>query len=592
MPFKIRKNKKRIIGSLRRTQLITTFGCGAIIDLPHDSVIIAGTDYWTHYQDPEYIIHEENLQRLLGMDYFVLPKVNESPVNLPYPTSKDIPVFRFPEMLICPKCEKIAHYGKFGFNRKPTCSTCKKDLIPSRFVVACENGHLEDFPYSWWVHKGDTDGCPHPDNLIIYNDKKSGGLDSIKIKCKGCGKTRSMAGAFSKHALEGYKCRGKRPWLGEDDPENCAETMRTLQRGASNLYFGIHESALSIPPWSKKIQQEINKSWERTLKYISHDENALRAIIIGSKMDEKCGCTIDDIINQIKLKVENQSNKSEKTREEIFQDEYRAFIGGDNNDINFKTVEVDVPELFSDFIKKIILAKRLKEVMVLKGFTRIHPLGENDKSFIKISKTLKNWLPAIELRGEGIFIELNSDKLKKWEVKANSRYRDMEERMLGAINKRDNFSARYVLLHTLAHMLIRQLTLQCGYSSSALKERIYSTYYKKDNAVEMEGILIYTSTSDAEGSLGGLVREGKTENIDNTLRQMLEEASWCSSDPLCIQSKAQGLDSLNYAACHSCALLPETSCESRNSFLDRAALIGTLDDKSIGYFSELFESGE
>lgn len=590
------KSKNRVVGNLRRTQLITTFGNGSIVDLPFDSVIIAGTDFWRNSDDDDSIIHDENLQGLLGMDYFVKPKVDSNPLKTDYmKKSKDVPVFRFPEILICPKCQKLSHYKKFGFNSKPKCSACKRDLIPSRFVIACEDGHLEDFPYSWWVHRGYTSDCKRPEDLILFNDKKSGGLDSIKIKCNSCGKVRSMEGAFSKTALTGYSCKGNRPWLMDRDPEYCDKPMRTLQRGGTNMYFGIHVSALTIPPWSSKIQEEINKKWDVMFKHIVHDENMLRMLIAANNIHEKCKCTVDDVIEQIKLRDRGGQNGKAPTYEDIIQDEYRAFLSGDYDDAQFKICEVEVPGYFEKFIDKIVLAKRIKEVMVLKGFTRISPYNESDPGkYSKLSKCLKNWLPAIELYGEGIFIKLNSELLQKWEEEVEDRYSEMERRMNSETNtiKRNNFSPKYVLLHTLSHMLIRQLTIQCGYSSSALKERIYSTYVKDENPMEMCGILIYTSTSDSEGSLGGLVREGNTENIDNTLRKLIEDASWCSSDPLCIQSTAQGLHSLNYAACHSCALLPETCCESRNSFLDRAALLGTLDDKSIGYFSELLRGGQ
>lgn len=548
--FNIEKNKNRVIGNLRRTQLITTFGSGAIVDLPFDSVIVAGTDFWKNFNDEDSIL---------------------------------------------PKCQKIAHYKKFGFNKNPKCSFCKKDLIPSRFVIACENGHLEDFPYSWWVHKKDLSQCDHPEDISIYNDKKSGGLDSIKNCCK---KIRSMEGAFRKTALLGYTCKGNRPWLRDQDTEVCStnaakKPMRTLQRGGTNLYFGIHVSVLSIPPWSSKIQDEISKGWNTIFKHILNDENMLRLMITANKIDKKCNCTVDDILYQIKIKAKQSNGSIPKTYEDIINDEYKAFVSGNYDDKNFKTCAVKVPDYFKEFIDKIVIAKRIREIMALKGFTRISPYNESDEnsSYSKLSKNLKNWLPAIELNGEGIFIKLKSDSLKSWEYKVKDKYVEMERRMNLPINtnKINNLSPRYVLLHTLAHMLIRQLTMQCGYSSSALKERIYSTYVQGENPLEMEGILIYTSTSDSEGSLGGLVREGNTENIDNTLRKLLEDASWCSSDPLCIQSTAQGLFSLNYAACHSCTLLPETSCESRNSFLDRGSLLGTLDDRNSGYFSSLIE---
>lgn len=149
----------------------------------------------------------------------------------------------------------------------------------------------------------------------------------------------------------------------------------------------------------------------------------------------------------------------------------------------------------------------------------------------------------------------------------------------------DNFSPRYVLLHTLSHLLIRQLSIECGYSGASIKERIYSSY--KGSQQPMAGILLYTSASDSDGSLGGLVRKGLIEPIETIFRNMLQEASWCSSDPICIESRAQGFDSLNYAACHACTLLPETSCEMRNCLLDRAAVTGTLEDRSLGYFGSV-----
>ncbi|MDY6295340.1 MAG: Zn-binding domain-containing protein, partial [Schwartzia succinivorans] len=135
---------------------------------------------------------------------------------------------------------------------------------------------------------------------------------------------------------------------------------------------------------------------------------------------------------------------------------------------------------------------------------------------------------------------------------------------------------------------IRQLTVDCGYQEAALKERIYSTY-PEEGSIDMAGILIYTSSSDSDGSLGGLVRQGECDLLEETMRNLLEEASWCSSDPLCIESKAQGFNSLNYAACHACTLLPETSCEANNCLLDRVAVVGKPDNRDIGYFGDLLQ---
>lgn len=600
MPLNIgNKIQKRVVGTLRRTQLVTTFGSGAIIDLPHDSAIIAGTDFWKNHHDENYIIHEENLEKLLGMDYFVLPKVDDRQLGSTFSKSRDIPAFRFPETLFCPRCGKLANYRKFGFKGRARCPICsgKPDLIPSRFVVACENGHLDDFPYKWWVHRGNYSTCSDPDNLVIFNDKKSGGLDSIKIVCKSCKKVRSMDGSFSKNALAGLGCTGRRPWLGpnDKDAEDCPiNIMRTVQRGASNLYFGIHSSTLSIPPWSSKIQEEIGKRWNAIFKDIAGNSDLLKIAIKSYKIHEKCCCTVEEVIKQVRIKKGFEEAVETKSYENIIEDEYKALSAGSNNDAEFKTEETEVPEYLKVYFDKVVLVKKLREVMALKGFRRIKPVSEagDENSFTRVSRERKNWLPAIELRGEGIFIKLDSAKLSEWEKKIGTRYQKLGHNLENAFFSKNNFSPRYVLLHTLAHLLIRQLVLQCGYSSSSIKERIYSTYPGKQDGIDMAGILIYTSTSDSDGSLGGLVREGITDNIANTVKNMLEEASWCSSDPICIQSEGQGFESLNYAACHSCTLLPETSCEARNTLLDRGAVVGIIDNRGIGYFGDLFEGGE
>ncbi|MFW5981490.1 MAG: DrmB family protein [bacterium] len=605
MNFQLSNNqrkKTRVPGTLRRTQIVTTHGPGSIVDFPNDSVIIAGVNYWNHYKEENsiYKIGEHNLEKLLGVDYFVLPKADESEYSLPYHASKDIPAFRFPEILFCSNsnnkdCGNIAHYSKFNILNKPVCPKCGSALIPSRFVVACENGHLDDFPYSWWVHRGEPEKCDNPDILHIYYDTKSGGLESIKIRCRKCGKVRSMAGCFAPNALKKYKCNGNRPWLGKKENESCRNTLVTLQRGASNIFFPVHASALSLPPWSSKIQLEIDK-YADSLGAFWEDDKLLEAFVKSKKLNDIIGCNIEKIIEEIKRKFSNKTSKEEITYRTIYEDEYKKLIGDSQDDEEFKTLKVEVPEFINEYIDEITLVKKLREVMALCGFKRINPEYNlnDDSTYTGVSKYKKgyddngnSWLPAIELRGEGIFIKFNNQKLRDWSLRLEERYNSMHNQLEQSFISRENFSPSYVLLHTFSHLLIRELVLKCGYSSSALKEKIYCTF-SEDNALEMNGILIYTSTSDSDGSLGGLVKEGETGRMEYTLRSLLENSFWCSSDPICIQSTGQGIDSLNYAACHSCALLPETSCECSNTLLDRAALVGTINDKKIGFFSSLY----
>ncbi len=245
----------------------------------------------------------------------------------------------------------------------------------------------------------------------------------------------------------------------------------------------------------------------------------------------------------------------------------------------------------SKYITRLSLVHRLREVIAFRGFTRLEsPMVANHYSVkcAPISKHRLNWLPAIENRGEGIYFELNTTLLDEWEKKSSvqTRINKLKRNYLRstASNAMDGEvlepSARLVMLHTLSHLLIRQLSLECGYSSASLKERLYLSS-------DYCGVLISTASAASDGTLGGLVRQGKPENFVNILSDALYEADWCSSDPLCIDSEGQGNEALNLAACHACSLISETSCELRNMFLDRGLVIGGEDVD--GFFSSFIK---
>lgn len=597
--------KKKVVGKLRRTQLITTFGSGSIVDMPEYSVIIAATNYW---KEGSPVLHEPNLEKLLKVSYFKQPYVSE---NQEEDYSPDIPSFRFPIMHFCPDCGRLMPYWGFGSESGNKCTKCNKSIVPSRFVAACINGHLEDFPYRWWVHYGDFSECPadnHGDKLRISFSDETGGLESIIVTCTACGKSRSMAGSMGRDSLKGYRCVGKRPWVGMkkdyNDPVPCTAPLRGLQRGASNIYFAQTASALTIPPWSNKLNQAIELKWDglNSVLDASPTEETLKAVVQGMFFEllQQGTYTVDDIIHDIRKR--RQGNDDEAyTRQNLYEDEYQVFCLGNYeqpDDFQFRIESVDVPDTLSHYIENVIMAKRLREVLALKGFRRISPeKSENgddrfqgynlDGDCVPLSETPLNWYPGIEMLGEGIFIKLNEDTLSSWETQNEKYYEPMKKRLEASNVECDNFSPRYVLLHTLSHLLIRQLSVECGYSGAAIKERIYSTY--PESAHKMAGILLYTSSSDSDGSLGGLVRNALPDTFEKIFRNLLQEASWCSSDPICIESKAQGYDSLNYAACHACTLLPETSCEMRNCLLDRGAITGSILDRSRGYFGALFD---
>lgn len=599
------QKKKKVVGELRRTQLVTTFGSGAIVDMPDYSVIIAATNLWRK-ESP--VLHEPNLEKLLKVSGFKKPYVSE---NAGDKLTPDIPARRFPYMHFCPDCGRLMPYWGFGSEAGNKCTKCNKNLVPSRFIAACINGHMEDFPYNWWVHNGDFSKCPmdkRNDNLKISFSDETGGLESIIITCTKCGAERSMAGCMGQDALKGYHCRGKRPWIGygpvDNDQKNCTATMRVLQRGASNVYFSMTASALTIPPWSSRLSQEIKLKWDGLSSVLDANPNDdTLLLVIKGMFDDliKIGVYDEKMILREIRKYQNKNNDDEYTKKDLYEEEYQMFSlrnYDEPDDIQFRIESTEVTESLEAYIEDVIMVKRLREVLALRGFRRISPEQPDpsddrfkgyhlDGDCVPLSATPLDWYPAIEMLGEGIFIKIKEDVLEEWEEKNLEYYAAMKERLEKSNVECENFSSRYVLLHTLAHLLIRQLSVECGYSGAAIKERIYSTYPNSDH--KMAGILLYTSSSDSDGSLGGLVRNALPDRFESIFRNMLQEASWCSSDPICIDSKAQGYDSLNYAACHACTLLPETSCEMRNCLLDRGAVVGSVFERSRGFFGDLFD---
>jgi len=569
--------------TLRRSQLVGTFGPGAIADLPFDSVMVCGIDAWP---DDAPTIQEPRLEKYLRVKSFRLPPASGQ-------GQQPIPVVRFPRYLVCPKCNRLHDLDKdlFPEQGKVRCSVCGATMHPSRFLIACTNGHISDFPWMWWVH-GDKP-CSAP-SMKVYSMGVTSSLGDIIVRCE-CGKHRPMTGVFGQDALKGFKCPGRRPWLIGDDGEDCDQVPRVLQRGASNVYFAYHESALSIPEWSSRVQAWISQRWD-TLHAIP--DSALEQTLKGMAAAVALNVEVRDILAAIRRRKDHLMDESRPSREKLRYDEARALRQGstETQPGDFECVPEDVHEVLQPLVNRVMLVKRVKEVRALRGFTRIAPPGE-DVPVAPISRTPTDWLPAVEIRGEGIYLELDEKCVRNWEGTdavrrrvslLDSRYREV----MAESNRRPErtITPRFVLLHTLAHLLITQLALDCGYSQSSLRERIYSITEEeaRNNRFEpFAGILIYTATPDSDGSLGGLVRQGMTERFAALLQDTIQGAAWCSSDPLCIESTAQGYLALNMAACHACCLVPETSCEYGNRFLDRALVVGYEVDGVPGYFKGL-----
>ena len=603
---------------MRRSALISPWGVGAIVPFVNDeSLMIAGLDMWNYHTTTPFVIKDERLQKRLGVKELRWPPDFRDYESDSENCNLKIPAVRFPRWNYCPFCGTMKKVGLY--TKQPKCDAfqwehgrkCKestrnnRSLIPERFVVVCSEGHIDDFPIAEWIHA---------DSGHVYNEhtcrirRSTGGtsaaLTGVRYECS-CGASKSIAGALRPGALNsiGYKCKGSKPWLGiEEDPEHpCQCEVRVLQRGASNVWFADTRSSIYIPTEDETQTRRITEVVGKYFALIAHTRlngdvpfDLVESIAATERVDART------LYDAFKKKIDNIEGLPEVTVE-MTEDEYRLAeykmltksSGGDA--LDFHSVNYPISKYNSRFhklFKSISLVKKLRETRAFVGFSRLQPNTsakiEDKKAMLRLGNG--SWLPAIEVYGEGIFFEFSSNELKKWAEKEEVKVRlapldaAYQQSFFGKSNP-GNLRAEYVLLHTFAHLIINQLSYECGYGSSSIKERIYCEKCSDD--LEMCGVLIYTASGDSEGSLGGLVRRGEPGKLEDTIIAALENAKWCSSDPICITLPGQGPESLNRAACHNCALLPETCCECGNRLLDRGLVIGELEKKSIGYFANI-----
>jgi hypothetical protein len=408
-----------------------------------------------------------------------------------------------------------------------------------------------------------------------------------------------MEDAFGTRAANALgPCLGARPWLGDGNADSCTVgALRTMLRGASNLYFSLVQSALSIPEWDDPIHSAIAYHDEQLAKVDSVEK--LRLGIEGGFLPRLEPFGAERTFEALRRRREQAERRP--TALDIRKEEFVALRSLPDPvraaQREFQTEHVDVPHFVRELVARVVIVRRLREVRTTSGFTRIDsPFDlivdedeEQERYKIQpLSSAELNWRPAVELRGEGIFLALSEDAVRRWEGQRGVKDRSaaMEEvhrawRRERELPEISYPGARLVLLHSLAHMLIQSLALDCGYSSTSIRERIYSS---SDQREPMAGILLYTATPDSDGSLGGLAGNGRSHRLEALLRDALERSTFCSSDPLCGHSAPGEMGYLNGAACHACLLVSETSCERGNRYLDRAHVVETIAQLGTNYF--------
>lgn len=605
------------LGDIRPSQLIFTFGVGALLDLPNMSALVMGLDDW----DTRYCqeITEDRLlaalQRRLGGQ---LTKLSLPPIQFEDLGRSDtgpaigVPVCPFPRWFRCPVCDTLAtidsgvfqlEQDRYRPDRTRYVHTgCTKANNPTalsvRFLLACRQGHLSDFPWIDYVHAGVVP-CK-PARLTLRQYGASGDASDIIVKCLECGKERRMAEAFDKDTGGTFKCPAHHPHLRKIEQEECKEQAKAILLGASNSWFPLVMSALSIPRATDRLARIIEERWAELRDIDSLD--VARYATKPSRMPFLADFTAEQIWAGIKAKQERDKQPSGAETEDLKTPEWEVLSAADpsNQTSDFKLRKVDPPIGFEGFFEDTILVERIREVRALMGFTRIESKGDfadastfDDERQTPLSRASATWLPASEVRGEGIFIRLKEEVSNAWEMKLEVRALEKEFFASHCIWRQyrkikpenEGFPGiRYILLHSLAHALMRQIVLECGYSGASIRERLYCKLPTAPHG-PMAGILIYTSASDSEGTLGGLVDLGKPISLGHHLRQTLENLRICASDPLCSERRpSTDGRGIHAASCHACLFAPETSCERGNRYLDRCCLIATISGKPTAFF--------
>lgn len=617
----VKWREQRPDGVLRHSQIVTSFGPGALADFVKDAAIVAGLAFWAK-GDP--IVEDRLLAMLAKEPDFRSVKLFAPPISgreLEDPTRKWIKAFRFPEWFVCQNehCWEQAGLLPRSDGAKPrrllrinqldgTGHKCQggkgrtSRVQPVRFTRACRLGHIDDIAWIALAHirRQDEEPCRRP---ILWIDEAaaSGDLNDVRLTCGGCGASIRMSLARRERLDDrpplGY-CDGKRLWLADDVGKGCGEPMRFLLRSASHAYFSTTASVLHVPDPDAHVRERVAAVYDLVKKAKAPAEiDMLRGMLEPLEIGLE-GVSSAAAFAEVARRREGQS----PVRKKIKEAELEVLLAADEsrNDQRFSVQRVSVAKAADGpmaHVDKVVLLPRLTEVRALVGFTRFEPQTSDIDGELDIGAKVArlddpvSWLPAVENHGEGFFFSLKESSLLEWlEKKKGALRRDalfkagfklwQAQRDDRKTQKPDFANARYVLLHSLSHLLITAVSLDCGYAASAIRERIYA-------GAGGAGILLYTASGGSEGSLGGLVEVGR--KLPRYLDDALDLGRLCSNDPVCAAhapDREVGTSDryLEGASCHGCLLISEPSCERMNVYLDRTLVVPTVEHSDAAFF--------
>jgi hypothetical protein len=608
----------------RKGQLIHTFGPGAMqVNKKGVAMIACGLDYWhsdNGNQTPlesaiikRYTIQDTRLERKLGVSHFRSPPDssiihNEIKINSP------LPAIRFPLWHICSNtnCQRMRASSP-TLEEELKCDSCGATMYQSRFISVCTSGHIQDFPWFNWLNTHNNSTCHEDTCKLKMIGTGSSSSAGIKIKCiTHDSRAVPLAGVFqttknkdgiiesSTFLEKGINCDGSSTWINRTDPK-CERPLVAALRQATNVYFAKTDSSILIPIEGNEKDNEIEEAFDKLPPSDVDLINGFEDVSIKIKIAANSfnGKYSEEQLESYFAAKEDVEEAIETEIEYRYQ-EFKHFLNDKSEGVLVtKTLPIDSFESwFSNFFSAVTQVKELTVTNAFYGFDRLQT--QSNKTIDSYKETLwKNfnhkadWLPAVKVYGEGLFLEFRYDALNDWSksflTHASFKGLALKASQSPLFDKVEPLSPEYLLIHTFSHLLINQLIFDCGYSTASLRERLYVS---SSDDTKMYGLLIYTAAGDSEGSLGGLVRMAEQGKLEHIVRKAIESSNWCSSDPICREigeQGGQGPNGMNLAACHNCALLPETSCELFNSLLDRGCITSRSLDSS-GFFDSLLLS--
>jgi hypothetical protein len=590
---------------LRLSEVISPFGVGAIVDVRGESLMAPDTSWWYRQHAPE--IHCERLSLRLGGGELRQPPAHAGRSGK---DTRGLTYWRFPAWRFCERCNKLSQLtGKSKGRWSNTCG-CGGALVPMRYVAVCTKGsHIQDIPWFMWAHRGSDHGvtdtvrhCRAFKELSFVRSSKQGeGLAALRVSCAACKRSRPLSELVLKDALsrDGIRCTGTQPWEDASQAALCDQKLAAAQRGATSNYIAERLSALDIPeerPASLELLDKI-KAHVYFEKVVA-DNGGPQSEMVASWIADELATSTEVVLD---LAARGEQEATDTPLLDLKDGEWAAFLkkldaGRDRTGGDFVVDGIPVearqgwPVAFTSNLLSVGQVRRVREVRALRRFQRWNTDADFIGPDLGADRRRRPVYPAIEMFGEGIFLRFNEELLQGWErqdaVVARAEILRRRREGLPWAERLDVPEPRYIALHTIAHLLIRRLAFASGYSSASLQERIYAQTDRPDRTA---GILIYTAASDAQGTLGGLVRLGAPAALIPLFAAALVDADVCSNDPVCIESDRQGSGQLNLSACHGCTLISETSCETSNRLLDRQLVLGGRHVKGLleGVLTEL-----